>query len=176
MSINNIPTELFTKVLNYIPLKDAISIMLVNREWNQEYRAVIYSQYDVKFKELLHSHWSDWNISVRMVHHLYWHRFLANKLYSFSKSFDINILEEPKCINNSLEIESHKLAKEEKVIKDLLDRYEASPDFEGWFPEWLWERRRKNRYNSAICSGDKHLSDNILDILIQNLWFNEVIL
>ena len=56
MSINTIPTELFTKVLNYIPLKDAISIMLVNREWNQEYQAVIYSQYDVKFKELLYSH------------------------------------------------------------------------------------------------------------------------
>jgi hypothetical protein len=137
MSINTIPTELFTKVLNYIPLKDAISIMLVNREWNQEYRAVIYSQYDVKFKELLHSHWSDWNISVRMVRHLYWHRFLADKLYSFSKSFGMNILEELKRINNSLEIESHKLAKEEKVIKDLLDCYEASPDFKGWFPEWL---------------------------------------
>jgi hypothetical protein len=79
-------------------------------------------------------------------------------------------------INNSLEIESHKLAKEEKVIKDLLDRYEASPDFEGWFPEWLWERRRKNRYDSAICSGDKHLADNILVILMRNLWFNGVIL
>ena len=43
----------------------------------------------------------------------------------------MNILEELKHINNSLEIESHKLAKEEKVIKDLLDHYEASPDFEG---------------------------------------------
>ena len=169
MSINTIPTELLTKVLNYIPLKDAISIMLVNKEWNQEYRAVIYSQYDVKFKELLHSHWSDWNISVRMVCHLCWHHFLVDKLYSFSKSFGMNILEELKRINNSLEIESHKLAKEEKVINDLLDRYEASPDFEGWFPEWLWERRQKNCYDSTIYSGNKHIANNILAILIQNL-------
>lgn len=37
MHINNIPVELFMKILKYIPLKDAIKVMLVNKEWHQEY-------------------------------------------------------------------------------------------------------------------------------------------
>ena len=29
--------------------------------------------------------------------------------------------------------------KEREAIDNLLTHYETSPDFEGLFPEWLWE-------------------------------------
>ena len=41
MAINTIPTELFEKILNYVPLRDAISIMLVDKEWYQVYQSLI---------------------------------------------------------------------------------------------------------------------------------------
>ena len=41
MSINTIPAELFEKILNYVPLKNAISIMLVDKEWYQVYQSLI---------------------------------------------------------------------------------------------------------------------------------------
>ena len=39
--------------------------------------------------------------------------------------------------------------KEREVIDNLLTYYEKSPDFEGLFPEWLWERHKNNRQASA---------------------------
>ena len=44
MHINNLPAELFSEILEYIPLKDASAIMQINRQWYQEYRGVIYRQ------------------------------------------------------------------------------------------------------------------------------------
>ena len=38
MHINNIPVESFVKSLEYIPLKNAINIMLVNKEWHRTSR------------------------------------------------------------------------------------------------------------------------------------------
>ena len=70
MSINTIPPELFEKILNYIPLRDARFIMLVNKEWYQVYQRTIRKQQHGIFEKLLHSHFSDWNISVRMIIHL----------------------------------------------------------------------------------------------------------
>jgi len=48
MHINNLPAELFSEILEYIPLKDASAIMQVNRQWYQEYRGIIYRQFDNK--------------------------------------------------------------------------------------------------------------------------------
>ena len=39
--------------------------------------------------------------------------------------------------------------KEREVIDKLLNHYEASPDFEGLFPEWLWEKHKNNRWESG---------------------------
>jgi hypothetical protein len=70
MSINTILPELFEKILNYVPLRNGRSIMLVNKEWYQVYQSLICRQRQGIFEELLHSHFSDWNISVRMIIHL----------------------------------------------------------------------------------------------------------
>ena len=59
MHINNIPVELFVKILKYVPLKDVIKVMLVNREWYRESRSIIFKQFDNKFEELIYSHWND---------------------------------------------------------------------------------------------------------------------
>ena len=59
MHISDIPIELVKEVLEYIPLRNASKIMLVNKEWYREYRAIIYNQRDAKFKELLYSQWWD---------------------------------------------------------------------------------------------------------------------
>ena len=47
--------------------------------------------------------------------------------------------------------------KERKVIDNLLMHYEASPDFEGLFPDWLWERHKNNRQVSAENCRRKNL-------------------
>src|SRR5438128_1856883 len=88
MHINNLPAELFSEILDYIPLKNAINIILVNEEWYREYRGVIYRQRKAKLEELLYSHWSDWNIPLRLVVYFNWHDFLLDKLNSFCKNFD----------------------------------------------------------------------------------------
>ena len=75
MHINNLPAELFSEILKYIPLKYASAIMLVNEKWYWEYRGVIYRQRKAKLKELLYSHWSDWNIPLRLVVYFNWHDF-----------------------------------------------------------------------------------------------------
>ena len=88
MHINNIPVELFVKILKYVPIKDAIKVMLVNREWYREYRSIIFKQFDNKFEKLLYSYWSDWNIPLQLVVYFNWHEFLIDKLNSFCKNFD----------------------------------------------------------------------------------------
>ena len=52
MYISNISIKLFKEILEYISLRNASEIMLVN---NREYRAIIYNQCNAKFKELLYS-------------------------------------------------------------------------------------------------------------------------
>ena len=74
-------------------MKDASAIMQVNRQWYQEYREVIYRQCDAKLDELLYSHWSDWNISLRLIMYFDWHDFLLDKLNSFCKNFHRYCLE-----------------------------------------------------------------------------------
>ena len=93
MHINNIPVELFVKILKYVPLKDAIKVMLVNKEWYREYRSIIFKQFDSKFEELLYSYWSDWNIPLQLVVYFNWHAFLIDKLESFCKNFDKHYLD-----------------------------------------------------------------------------------
>ena len=92
MHINNLPVELFSKILEYIPLKDASAIMKVSKQWYWEYRGIIYRQRDAKLMELLYSHWSDWNIPLKLVVYFKWHDFLLDKLNSFCKNFDKHCL------------------------------------------------------------------------------------
>ena len=140
MHINNLPVELFSEILEYIPLKDARAIMQVNRQWYQEYRGVIYRQCEAKLEELLYSHWSDWNIPLRLVVYFNWHDFLLDKLNSFCKNFDKHSIKRRlHYIYDSLRIDMVDIDKEKEVIENLLTHYEKSPDFEGLFPDWLWE-------------------------------------
>jgi hypothetical protein len=173
MSINTIPTELFEKILNYVPLRDARSIMLVDKEWYQVYQNLIRIQRQGIFEELLHSHFSDWNISVRMIIHLRWEPFLLDKLDSFCKRFNMSsVLSELNTIRSRLETEVVEIFKEAEVITKLLEQYEASSDFEGWYPDWLWKRRKKNRTNLAICVGNINHIKVLMPILARNAWFN----
>ena len=150
MHINNLPTELFVKILEYVPFKDAINIMLVDKEWHREYRGIIYRQFDAKLEELLYSHWSDWIISLKLVVYFNWHEFLLDKLNSFCDAFNILYL---RCkledIYDSVRLEMKNIDKERKVIDDLLTHYKKSSDFEGLFPDWLWKRHKNNMYASG---------------------------
>ena len=150
MHINNLPAELFSEIFEYVPLKDASAIMKVSKQWYWEYRGVIYIQRDAKLEELLYSHWSDWNIPLKLVVYFNWHEFLLDKLNSFCDAFDIPYsrcrLED---IYDSLILEMKNIDKERNVINDLLAYYEKSPDFEGLFPDWLWERHKNNRCASG---------------------------
>ena len=146
MHINNLPAELFLEILEYVPLKDASAIMKVSKQWHWEYIGVIYKQCDTKFKELLYSHWCDWNIPLKLVVYFNWHDFLLDKLNSFCKGFDRHCLERRlRYVYDSLRIDMVDIDKEKEVIENLLTHYEKSPDFEGLFPDWLWERHKNNR-------------------------------
>ena len=162
MHINNLPAELFSEILEYVPLKDASAIMKVSKQWYWEYRGVIYRQRDAKLEELLYSHWCDWNIPLKLVVYFNWHKFLLDKLNSFCKNFDRHCLERRlQYVYDSLRIDMVDIDKERKVIDNLLMHYEASPDFEGLFPDWLWERHKNNRY----ASGENFRRVNLLYIL-----------
>ena len=166
MHINNLPAELFSEILEYIPLKDASAIMQVNRQWYREYRGTIYRQREAKFEELLYSHWSDWNIPLRLVVYFNWHDFLLDKLSSFCKNFDRHCLERRlRYVYDSLRIDMVGIDKERKVIDDLLMHYEASPNFEGLFSDWLWERHK----NSMYTSGENMRRKNLVYILMKKL-------
>src|ERR1044071_1499982 len=172
MHINNLPAELFSEILESIPLKDASTIMQVNRQWYREYRGTIYRQREAKFEELLYSHWSDWGIPLRLVAYFNWHDFLLDKLSSFCKNFDRHCLERRlQYVYDSLRIDMVGIDKERKVIDNLLMHYEASPDFEGLFPDWLWERHK----NSMYTSGENIRHKNLVYVLIKKLrercWF-----
>jgi hypothetical protein len=156
MHINNLPVEILEQIFRSIPLKDASNIMRVNKQWYQEYRAVIYRQKDAKFEEILYSSWDDWFLSPDLIPDYNWSNFLISKLRNFCDNFDIFYLG-PKLqdIYKSLKQESEKIYKEKDEIDKLLAIYEASYDFEGWFPDWLWEGMHKNnRQKSAINYGN----------------------
>ena len=172
MHINNIPVELFVKILEYVPLKDAIKVMLVNREWYQEYRSIIFKQFDNKFEELLYSYWSDWNIPLQLVVYFNWHAFLIDKLESFCKNFDRHCLDRRlQYVYDSLRIDMVDIDKERKVIDNLLIHYEASPDFEGLFPEWLWEKHKNNRWESGENVRRKNLVYVLKRKIREHFWF-----
>src|SRR5438270_6504079 len=150
MHINNLTIELFSEILEYVPFKNAINIMLVSEQWYREYQGVIYRQYEAKLEELLYSHWSDLNIPLRLVIYFNWHNFLLDKLSSFCKNFDRHsIIRRLQYIYDSLRIDMVNIDKEREVIDNLLTHYETSPDFEGLFPEWLWEQHKNNCWKTG---------------------------
>lgn len=113
---------------------------------------IIQRQDLIKFEKLLYSHWSDWNIPIRLIPYFNWNKFLIYKLDSFCQNFKypLFLMKCLQIIYESLKLEMVKIDKEREVIDKLMAHYEASSDFEGWFPEWLWDRRTKNRLNSGI--------------------------
>ena len=153
MHINNLPVEILEQVFESIPLKDASNIMRVNKQWYQEYRAVIYRQKDVMFEEILYSSWDEWNVSPNLIPNYNYYNFLISKLRSFCDNFDIFYLRlKLQDIYKPLEIESKKIDKEREEIDKLMADYEASPDFEGWFPDWLWEGMHKNNHHKSVIN------------------------
>src|SRR5579864_4679560 len=150
MSISTIPTEIFTRILEHISVEDDIAVLCVNKKWNHEYRAVIERQHQDRFNEILYSSWHDWNIPYRLVKYIDMHEFLIDKLYSFCMNFGNSILRTRlRETYDSLKKELEKADKEREVIDKLLAHYEAQSDFEGWFPQQLWDRHKKTRYNSG---------------------------
>jgi len=151
MHINNLPVEILEQVFESIPLKDASNIICVNKQWYQEYRAVIYRQKDAMFEEILYSSWDEWNVSPNLIPNYNYYDFLISKLHSFCDNFDIFYLE-PKLqdIYESLEIESKKITAERNRITKLMKDYEASFEYDGWFPDWLWKLYKDNPWKSGI--------------------------
>ncbi len=99
MDINRIPIELFVNILEYIPIRMAMNVMLVNRKWYREYQGILVRQ-----------------------------KLLRPLIRSYAKGKECE--------------------QESRVIDKLLKHYEDDPYFEGWFPDWLWEKRAKNRNKS----------------------------
>jgi hypothetical protein len=58
------------------------------------------------------------------------------------------------------------LEKEEKVINKLLDHYENSIEFEGWFPDELWQRRGKNRCDLGTANGTYYKMEEIMNAIV----------
>src|SRR4051812_26471228 len=153
MHINNLLVEIFEQIFEFIPLKDASNVMRVNKQWYQEYREIIYRQKDAKFKEILYTSRNDWDVSSGLIPAYIFCNFLISKLRSFCDNFDIFYLG-PKLqdIYDSLMLESKEIYRERERIDRLLASYEASSDFEGWFPNWLWEGMHKNNYQKYVIN------------------------
>src|ERR1044072_6627580 len=93
-----------------------------------------------------------------MVVYFNWHDFLLDKLSSFCKNFDRHCLEcRLRYVYDSLRIDMVGIDKEREVIDNLLIHYEKSSDFEGLFPDWLWEQPKNNRHASGVNIRHKNL-------------------
>ena len=92
MHINSLPAELFVQILNHISFGDDMNVMLVNRTWYREYRALVARQAQARFEEILFSNMWNWKeCGVPIIRHrniFYWRNFLVNKLFSFCRIFD----------------------------------------------------------------------------------------
>ena len=151
MHINNLPVEILEQVFESIPLKDASNIMRVNKQWYQEYRAVLYKQKDVMFEEILYSSWDEWNVSPNLIPNYNYYDFLISKLRSFCDNFNIFYLGlKLQDIYESLEIELKKITAERNRITKLMKDYEASFEYDGWFPDWLWKSYKDSPWKSGI--------------------------
>lgn len=119
MSINTIPSELFTEILRYIPLENASSILRVNKEWNREYKGVIYQDIHMIFEELI------FKSMKSLIEYVYWtqvnYHLTIRNLISFGNAFNFNILIELHNIKNRLNIEVDKLIEERHEIDNLMD-------------------------------------------------------
>jgi hypothetical protein len=152
MHINNIPAELFAQILDYIPLKNALDIMLVNKTWHTHYHALLRRQSKKRFEEILFSE-PDSNQQFLFLYQTetYWNRIIADKLFSFCHVFDnIYIYMRFKDIRATLEKEIKDSGRQE--VDRLMAEYEASPDFDPWYPDWLWKLHKNTPYRNDIKS------------------------
>lgn len=136
-NINTVPAEIFMQILGHIPvIGNAKSVLGVNREWYATYKGMLQGQKLEWFNALLETVYysADYNLHTNSL------RFIR-----FCKSFDMM----KRLHEKSIELihEKHEAGHEEQVIQNLFDHYENSPTFNGWWPDWLWERRKKRRGN-----------------------------
>ena len=133
MSINKVPTEVFAEILMHIPVRDASSVLRVNKEWYREYRYIVKQNFNIIFEAILYSDCNYWNIS-NITSHQYigwkssyfrWDTFIRNKVVNLCRTFDINL--ETK-LRNTLQL----LRDEEKKL--LTEK-------------WSEERRNKQTVN-----------------------------
>ena len=153
-NINNIPTEIFLQILGHIPIEDASSVLKVNREWYQRYRTVLFDQRQEVFDKILHSPLDDWDIPIRLDISPMVYQPILEKLCNFCENFSLDIPNELLKRETALIERKEYLEREKAVINKLLDHYENSLDFDGWFPDELWNRRKENRWNLGF-TGDK---------------------
>jgi hypothetical protein len=147
MHINSLPVELFVQILDCVPLRDAMDIMLVNKAWYKEYKALLRRQSKARFKEILFSEFGQTLIFYQRLSD--WDRCIANKLLNFCKVFDnIYIYMRFKEIRATLEKEMKEKDWERIEVDRLMAEFEASPEYDGWYPNWLWERNKKTYYNT----------------------------
>ena len=66
----------------------------------------------------------------------------------------LSVLSELRIINSKYVTEAKEIIKKAEEISKLLRHYENSSDFEGWYPDWLWERRKKCFTKLAVCNGN----------------------
>jgi len=146
MSINTIPCELFTEILRYIPLESASSILRVNKEWNREYKRIIYQDIHMIFDELIFKNMKS------LIKFVYWTQVnyfsTIKNLISFGNTFNFNILIELQNIKNRLNIKVDKLIEERHEIDKLgEERYRRVIDN---YPDELLEKYRQNYYKFSF--------------------------
>ena len=108
-----------------------------------------------------------------MIIHLRWHDFLLDKLDSFCERFNIlPVLSELCIINSRYDTEAKEITKKAEEISKLLRHYENSFGFEVWYPDWLWERRKKCFTKLAVYNGNILHIEKLILILQRNIWFN----
>ena len=148
MHINSLPVELFAQILNHVSSGDDMSVMLVNRTWYREYRALIGRQSQARFEEMLFSNTWDWKVRHQNI--FYWRRFLANKLCSFCKTFDDKKIY-VRFLNTRIALEKEMKERDgdRLEVNRLMDEFEKSSEYDGWFPDWLWKRHKNTIYRTG---------------------------
>ncbi|RHZ75451.1 hypothetical protein Glove_213g67 [Diversispora epigaea] len=147
MSINTIPSELFTEILCYIPLESVSSILRVNKEWNQEYKRIIYQDIHMIFEELIFKNMKSFEEFVYWTQVNYY--LTIRNLINFGIAFNFNILIELHNIKNRLNIKVDKLIEERHEIDKLgEERYRITIN-DNW-PDELLEKYRQNYYKFSF--------------------------
>ena len=113
MSINTIPTEIFVKILENVPIKDASSVLRVNREWNNVYKYIL--QRDEVFELILYTDYENWEIFHSKTNA----KYLKRKVINFCKAFGINHRLK---LRKTLKLLNDESLKVDELLKDKKDK------------------------------------------------------